>query len=687
MDNNYTNQEINNQAIKNQEIESQEIEGQEITSQEITSHGVEALEMACQEMPCQEIPGQKMPSQKIPGQKMPCQETTMPENARPENSRQENSRQGMTVRKYANENKSSCIVLKNKHKNASSEKYKDYFNELQKAGKIINSAYDDSLWICFEDKDSPTRQLFFAFLENHSEIMEDVKNCLLVKLYEQKDKPATVKKRLAHIRHFMKETGFMDPDNAKNYQMSITAWNNEKKREAISIREFLAFSNLENAGIYYDIVKDVKKEADNYRKLPNFPSVLLFDHIVNDYWERVKDAEDSNDKYRLFPVILWWKLTTVIPTRPVEFFNLKRDCLTEEDGKYFLHMQRLKTTEGKQRAVSDIVTRFQINKELYSLINDYVEYCNGIDKCEYLISPPTCDMIYRGKVFNTRQKFTNEKMNKYYHAFQKEVLEEKYGYIMVRSQVRGQETSDDITMEDVFRDGEISYIHYGDTRHLAIMNMMLQGINPIYIKQLAGHHTLDAQVGYFSHLETFATAKTYLLSMHMKMSIKKKHMLTHPQGTVGKGEKVIEKKLMGWGYYNLPKVANGQGRCGSKNIPYECCNNGAYKGCLFCKHFFPENVSADTLDICKEENDRNIELVKKSMIDLFGQVNLIDDKELGQNALKLGVLLNQKAIIDAYHKLSLENTNLENTSLEHKNIKNTNLENTDLENINMEEIL
>lgn len=533
-------------------------------------------------------------------------------------------KQGMTVREYVGENKSAYLVIKYKKDNTSEEaEYRKYFDALKNAGTIISDSYDDGLWICFQDKDSPTKRLSFSFMEAHPEIEKTVKNYLLVKLYVQKCSLVTVKKRLMHIRHFMEDTDFMNPDNVKDYQIITGTWNENKKREAISIKEFLQFSSLDHAGLYYDVVKNIKKAENNYRELPNFQGVLIFDYIVNDYWEKVKD---SKDRYRLFPVILWWKLTTVIPTRPVEFFNLKRDSVYEKNGRYFFKIERLKTELGKRLAVSDIVTDFEINEELYFLIRDYVDYCNGIDDCIYLISPPTCDVIYRNMVFNTRQKFTHEKMNKYYHVFQKEIVEGQYHYKVVRS-------------HDT-KEGELPYIYYGDTRHLAIMNMMLQGINPIYIAQLAGHHTLDAQVGYYSHLETFTTAKSYILSQFMKGN----SLLKRPSSDANMGEKIVGKELMGADYYSLPKVAKGQGRCSSKNIPFEC----NHKSCLFCKYFFPENVSEDQLNFYKEENDRNKAFVQKSLQNLFGQTSLINETELQQNALKFSVLLNQKIMIDSY---------------------------------------
>lgn len=533
-------------------------------------------------------------------------------------------KQGMTVREYVGENKSAYLVIKYKKDNTSEEaEYREYFDALKNAGTIISGSYNDDLWICFADKDSPTKRLSFSFMEAHPKIEKTVKNYLLVKLYVQKCSLVTVKKRLMHIRHFMEDTDFMNSDNVKDYQIIIGTWNENKKREAISIKEFLQFSSLDNAGLYYDVVKNIKKAENHYRELPNFQGVLIFDFIVNDYWEKVKN---SKDRYRLFPVILWWKLTTVIPTRPIEFFNLKRDCIYEKNGRYFFKIERLKTELGKRLVVSDIVTDFEINEELYFLIYDYVDYCNGIDDCIYLISPPTCDVIYRNMVFNTRQKFTYKKMNKYYHAFQKEIVAEQYHYKVVRSRDT--------------KEGELPYIYYGDTRHLAIMNMMLQGINPVYIAQLAGHHTLDAQVGYYSHLETFTSAKSYILSQFMKGN----SLLKRPSSDVNMGEKIVGKELMGVDYYSLPKVAKGQGRCSSKNIPYEC----NHKSCLFCKYFFLENVSEDQLNYYKEENDRNKAFIQKSLQNLFGQTSLINETELQQNAFKFSVLLNQKIMIDSY---------------------------------------
>ena len=72
-------------------------------------------------------------------------------------------KQGMTVREYVGENKSSYLVIKYKMNNTSEETYIEMFHELKRTGAFLNDSYDDDLWICFEDKDSPTRRLSFSF--------------------------------------------------------------------------------------------------------------------------------------------------------------------------------------------------------------------------------------------------------------------------------------------------------------------------------------------------------------------------------------------------------------------------------------------------------------------------------------------------------------------------------------------
>lgn len=208
---------------------------------------------------------------------------------------------GMTIKQYIGENNTDYLVIKHKVENQSDEEeYRKYFNKLKEEGTLINDSYDDQIWSGFIDNDTATMTLKFTF-EVRPKINTAVKNYILVKLYIQKCSFETVKARLLHIKHFMTQTAFMSPENVKDYQNILCTWSGVKKREAISIREFLLYSNLDNAELYYNILKDVRKEENNFRKLPNIKGIMVFDYIVSDYWNNI---QYSADKYRLFPIIL-----------------------------------------------------------------------------------------------------------------------------------------------------------------------------------------------------------------------------------------------------------------------------------------------------------------------------------------------------------------------------------------------
>ena len=75
-------------------------------------------------------------------------------------------------------------------------------------------------------------------------------------------------------------------------------------------------------------------------------------------------------------------------------------------------------------------------------------------------------------------------MNTIYNHFLKDVVEDIYGYHIVPLGQR----KDDNDIEKI-----------------------KLGYNPLYIMELAGHTRLETQMGYYNHVETFATAKTNVL--------------------------------------------------------------------------------------------------------------------------------------------------------------------------------
>jgi hypothetical protein len=73
------------------------------------------------------------------------------------------------------------------------------------------------------------------------------------------------------------------------------------------------------------------------RDLPDLASILLFQYMMDDFWK------DATNEERLFyyPLKLWWDITSIIPTRPMEFLLTPRDCIHQDaSGEWFITIRK-----------------------------------------------------------------------------------------------------------------------------------------------------------------------------------------------------------------------------------------------------------------------------------------------------------------------------------------------------------
>lgn len=59
------------------------------------------------------------------------------------------------------------------------------------------------------------------------------------------------------------------------------------------------------------------------------------------------------------------------------------------------------------------------------------------------------------------------------------------------------------------KDGEIQYMNLGDTRHLALINLIAEGATPMIAMELAGHDNPVMSAHYFSNITNWIECKTY----------------------------------------------------------------------------------------------------------------------------------------------------------------------------------
>lgn len=210
------------------------------------------------------------------------------------------------------------------------------------------------------------------------------------------------------------------------------------------------------------------------RELTNFSNYLHFNNKLDSYWDIASDDE----KKLYFPIYFWWKLTAILPLRCTEFLLTPRDCVKEEDGKYVLSIRRTKLKKGRRR-VSHVINedyqieRFEIPSWMFEAIKQYQRLTERDSLPEL------------GTLLVPRRK----------------VPSGYYSYIQMSHLLQG------FCCEIM---GDENYpIHLGDTRHLAMINLILSGGSPVICRELAGHESTDISANYYANLSTVVESMVY----------------------------------------------------------------------------------------------------------------------------------------------------------------------------------
>jgi hypothetical protein len=274
-----------------------------------------------------------------------------------------------------------------------------------------------------------------------------------------------------------------------------------------------AISSLSDAmDSYADINMCSQKQPLQQRQLSDFETYFKFDDIMTCFWDEEKD-QDTRLFY--FPLYMWWKLTAVIPLRPREFLLTKRDCLKRTDDpvtdagkrqyRYLLTLRRNNLKGGRQNVTYHIdhdyfETTYPVPDYIGEMIEKYIEETESLKQTDldtlFVTSPHYKKWATSAPYVSRFLTYTN--LSTILRYFYEEIITERYGYI-VSETAPGQH----------LKDKEISFIHLGDTRHLALINLMQEGGTPAAAMFLAGHTNMTMASAYYSNIETLIECKTY----------------------------------------------------------------------------------------------------------------------------------------------------------------------------------
>ena len=337
-----------------------------------------------------------------------------------------------------------------------------------------------------------------------------------------------------------------------------------------------------------------KRPGGNQRHLADFHTYLKFNEIMGEFWQ----TADNRQKLFYFPLYFWWNLTAILPLRPTEFLLTPRNCLeTGDNGENIITVRRTKL-KGK------------VEKIAYRVEDDYTrkQYTLNEQLAEGVRSYLTATQKMRQTDVETL--FLQEAHYKYF-GISPNPNSKYYSYANLRTCLRY------FYHEVVHYSGgtEISMINLGDTRHIAMVNLIISGGSPMICKELAGHSDIDISSHYYSNISNLVECVT------LERYRKAKSGSSSVTGTA-KFPLTISPD-----WYRLP-----EGWCSALSVKEgdisECLkvttNQGEIGNCVFCEHyhsdnpgiriaFFDEHSGKHKVDEDSQYLIKMIELVRKEI--------------------------------------------------------------------------
>ncbi|WP_066297959.1 tyrosine-type recombinase/integrase [Bacillus sp. FJAT-29937] len=514
------------------------------------------------------------------------------------------------------------------HTKIAEDELRKYFSFLKEHNLINAEYFDDPVWFMYdENKD---RDIIFNFdIEMYKELNKALKGYILLKKMTGTSIGSCHRILTTLKKVILKTNRFEDLKGLEALLTSQTPLVGYDM--AGTIKLFLSFYehplNLE----IIDICNQIKAPERNNRELPFFPDVIAFNESLEAFFNSI----NSEDHIRFYPILIWWKLTNVLPMRVIEFLKLKKNCIEKKnDGTYWITLPREKKKADSPFKI-DVTDTVQINQEIYEIISMYIQIIddNRIET-DYLLPYDLYVRFLPNPKGSLRQR--KGKKNRLIDKYLQRIIDDFY------TQVIQNEFLEKVTS--------------GDTRHFAVMNMFLQGFNMLSIARMAGHEDLEMQFNYYSHVDHFVQSQVYLLAqkkleLNLETNIGK-NMTSTSRYTYDKGLIYEDTDLEKYRKVDF-------GFCSNPDFPDNCAGE-----CRVCQPFYIFKPAINDLEKglkwltdCSQSIQRNIQEVTDMMFSLsknmFYDFQNLRHQESGQSKLnsassQLTRFMDQRSTVEAW---------------------------------------
>ncbi|MDU3527036.1 hypothetical protein [Clostridium sp.] len=390
------------------------------------------------------------------------------------------------------------------------DKYIEEFEALKENG-VMNeeSEFEGENWIVTTAKVSvrlnfTINELFFKRITkgrnidiSFEEFNVAYRKYILELIYSDNAK-GIIRTFMSFTRSFLEKTSFLDIEKIKKVELDeINISYHYSYEKLLTVLEFMGYEIPDE---YRELYSETKMKEYGTRKLPRFTSVFKFIDVI----ERFKENATEEELIRYYPVVLWHSISFIIPLRPSELLLTRFDCESKVGDKFFINVKRTikKGSPNKYRVESFGIENYyreetiEINEKMYNEILIYKSFLekhvpNGYK--EFLFSSDLYDLGKRNNVERiTEGVITSGELSRLIESFYVDIIQNKFGIGITE---RHSEESDEFLVETL-----VPY----DSRHLAIINLILIGNEHYTVMKLAAHTQLSTTKGYFDHIEEYA---------------------------------------------------------------------------------------------------------------------------------------------------------------------------------------
>ena len=417
--------------------------------------------------------------------------------------------------------------------------------------------------------------------------------------------------------------------NSKGFTVYVKPLNKQHGRLLVYYIDYitlLPFCNEEYIKLCKRTLNVIRLKNNEFKKgshhpcvLNEFKSYFIFNDVMDEFW---KSTHNVSLKNFFFPLYLFWKITTILPMRVTEFCLTPYDCLRKDGDICYLTIRR-SHLKGSSSLIPKIhyyqidkdydLYEYEIPKWMYDAINEYRILTKGyVHPYNLLLSVEFALSVFEKELWtaNPEKPFSSLELADMLKTFYKDIICEGYGFSIVSEEdLKRRYMNEDGTYEMAI--DEIMVLQSRHTRHLAMINLIMRGCNPVMIREFAGHADELTSANYYGNVsKTVRCATKYFYD-------KAKNRKSLEKGFIQQEYEENPLSLMLNEKEEYIDVDNG--RCYSKRFlmgdVYDC---GTVDGkCISCRYFIPDNSQdiRNNAVVIDSEMDYIMKMLKSKIIE------------------------------------------------------------------------